>query len=37
LSNKCDATNGTIIPLAERPNKRYFIATIDYYNQKKVS
>jgi hypothetical protein len=35
LSNKCDATNGTHIPLAETPNKRYIIATIDYYNQKR--
>jgi hypothetical protein len=35
LSNKCGATNGTHIPLVERPNKRYAIATIDYYNQKR--
>ncbi len=33
LSNRCGARNGTHIPLVERPNKRYILATIDYYNK----
>jgi len=30
LPNICGAIDGTHIPLAERPNRRYNIATIDY-------
>jgi len=32
LPNICDVIDGTHIPLGERPNRRYTIATIDYYN-----
>jgi hypothetical protein len=32
LPNICGAIDGTHIPLVERPNRRYIIATIDYYN-----
>jgi hypothetical protein len=32
LPNICGALNGTHIPLVERPNRRYTIATIDYNN-----
>jgi len=35
LSNRCGAPDGTHIPLVERSNKRYTIATTDYYNQKR--
>ncbi len=35
LPNICDAIDGTHIPLGERPNRRYTIATIDYYNRKR--
>jgi hypothetical protein len=35
LPNICGAIGGTHIPLAERQNKRYIIAMLDYYNQKK--
>jgi hypothetical protein len=35
LLNICGAINGTHIPLAERPNRKYIIATIDYYNRKR--
>ncbi len=35
LPNICDAIDGTHIPLAKRSNKRYTIAIIDYYNQKR--
>ncbi len=35
LSNRCGATDGTHISLANRPNKRYIIASTNYYNQKR--
>jgi hypothetical protein len=35
LSNRCGAPDRTHIPLAERSNKRYTIATTHYYNQKR--
>jgi hypothetical protein len=35
LPNICGAIGGTHIPLAKRQNKRYIIAMLDYYNQKK--
>ncbi len=35
LPNLCGAIVGTHIPLAERSNRRYTIAVIDYYNQKR--
>jgi hypothetical protein len=35
LPNICGAIDGTHISLAERSNRRYIIAVIDYYNQKR--
>ncbi len=35
LPNICGAIDGTHIPLAEGSNKRYIIAVVDDYNQKR--
>jgi hypothetical protein len=35
LPNICGAIDGTHIPLGERPNRKYTIIVVDYYNQKK--
>jgi hypothetical protein len=32
LPNICSVIDGTYIPLAERQNKRYIVATTYYYN-----
>jgi hypothetical protein len=35
LPNICGVIDGTHIPLAERPNRKYIIIVVDYYNRKK--